>query len=236
MNDLSGYARQIETYLCQKNGGRLIRVVGPAFDLVCGWASRGVPLRVAFRGIDRCCERQDAKARRRPIPVEFCDADVLDAFDDWRRAVGVAAVLTDEGAKRGEPPSRKQALAAHLERVIARLAHARSRPEDDAAMELHRHIDGTVRELEELVTGASRARGEARASIIARLHELDGTLIAAATQALSAARTAELRNEAARELAPFGSRMPPAARERAVQLAFERLVREALGLPTLTYE
>ena len=42
------------------------------------------------RGIDACFERYYAKGpRRRPMRVEFCEADVLDVFDEWRRAVGV---------------------------------------------------------------------------------------------------------------------------------------------------
>ena len=79
MTDPAEYARQVESYLCRKNGGHLIRVVGPAFELVSGWASAGVPLKVALRGIDRCCARLEARGpRRRPIRVEFCEADVLE--------------------------------------------------------------------------------------------------------------------------------------------------------------
>ena len=36
------YCRQVEAYLCRKNDGHLIRIVGPAFEQVCGWATRGV--------------------------------------------------------------------------------------------------------------------------------------------------------------------------------------------------
>ena len=43
------YCREIETYLCRKNDGHLIRVVGPSFELVSGWAAQGVPLKVALR-------------------------------------------------------------------------------------------------------------------------------------------------------------------------------------------
>ena len=88
-----GYCRALETYLCRKNDGHLIRIVGPAFEQVCGWALRGVPLKVAQRGIDRYFERYYAKGpRRRPVRVEFCEADVLDVFDEWRRAVGLGSV------------------------------------------------------------------------------------------------------------------------------------------------
>ena len=50
------YCRDLEAYLCRKNDGHLIRIVGPAFEQVCGWAARGVPFTVACRGIDRYFE------------------------------------------------------------------------------------------------------------------------------------------------------------------------------------
>jgi hypothetical protein len=52
----------------------------------------------------------------------------------------------------------------------------------------------------------------------------------------SSSPLAALRQEAADELSAFGARMPPEARARALQGAFERLVRETFGLPTLTYD
>ena len=80
--DIERYCRDIEAYLCRKNDGHLIRVVGPSFELVSGWAARGVPLKVAYQGIDRYFERYYRKGpRRRPVKVDFCEADVLDVFD-----------------------------------------------------------------------------------------------------------------------------------------------------------
>ena len=77
--DPADYCRQIETYLCRKNEGHLIRIVGPVFEQVSAWAAQGVPLAVAFKGIDRYCERYYAKGpRRRPVRVEFCEADILE--------------------------------------------------------------------------------------------------------------------------------------------------------------
>ena len=241
MIDPSDYARQIETYLCQKNRGHLVRVVGPSFDVVLGWAASGVPLKVAFSGIDRCCERHDARGpRRRPIRIEFCEADVLDAFDAWRRAVGVGPAL-DAPAEAGaaaeaaaERPARKPALAAHIERAIARLAHTRG--VGAAEGEWHRRLEQTIRDLEALLAPAGRARGEARAHIVSRLAEVDAELMAAAEGHVEAGLAGRLRGEAAEELAPFGARMPAEARERAIRSAFLRLVREALGLPTLAYD
>jgi hypothetical protein len=236
VTDPGDYARQVESYLCQKNRGHLIRVVGPAFDLVCGWAAVGVPLKVALRGIDRCCERLEARGpRRRPVRIEFCEADVLEAFDDWRRAVGVTAAVSPETPEADtESTPRKPALAAHVERAIARLAHARGAG-PSATPQLAR-LERTIRDLESVAAGAARARGEARAAIVARLAEIDSTLIAETVADLTPAESARLRAEANAELLPFGARMPEDARARALDAAFERLVREAAGLPTLRYE
>jgi hypothetical protein len=233
VNDAAAYVREVERYLCQKNGGHLVRVVGPAFELVCGWATRGVPLTVALKGIDRCCARQDPKkARRRPLRIEFCEADVLDVFDEWRRAVGVpAAPGADDG---GEPRSRTPSLAQHLERAIARLAHARG--SGPASTDLHHVMDEMIRELEGMAALAGRARGEARAQLVTRLVDLDAALLSAAAWALEPERAAALKREAAEELAPFGGRMPEDARARALEAAYRRLVREGARLPTLTYE
>src|SRR5690242_5647309 len=112
--DAAEYCREIETYLCRKNEGHLVRIVGPVFEKVCGWAAQGVPLAVAFKGIDQYCERYYAKGpRRRPVRVEFCEADVLDLFDDWRRAVGVTSTEADDA-----PAERKQdSLPSHIERA-----------------------------------------------------------------------------------------------------------------------
>jgi len=225
------YCREVEAYLCRKNEGHLIRIVGPAFEQVCGWATQGVPLKIACRGIDQYCERYYAKGpRRRPVRIEFCEADILDLFDSWRRAVGVTAAVPE----RTEPTPKKPALAAHIERVVARLTSLRGggRRSDSFA----ERIDAAVRELDSLAGDARAARGEARAGIIDRLRALDGSLIAAAAAEIDAESNARLRAEADTELLPFAQRMPSEALERARQAAFTRLLRESLGLPVLAYE
>ena len=230
MDDPGEYCRQIEAYLCARNEGHLVRIVGPAFEQVCGWAAQGVPLTIAFRGIDRYCERYYAKGpRRRPVRIEFCEADVLELFDDWRRAVGVTAARSAE-----EAAPRKAPLAAHLERVVARLTALRGGAGRSEAF--HAAVASAIRELDGLAADAKQARGEARARIIARLEELDAALAGAARAELAERTASELRREAEAELAPFGMRMDPAARARAVELAFERLVRQAAGLPVVSYQ
>ena len=234
--DPADYCRQIETYLCRKNEGHLVRIVGPAFEQVCGWATRGVPLRIAFRGIDRYCERYYAKGpQRRPVRIEFCEADVLDSFDDWRRAVGVTGAADRAAIAAEESPSnrRRASLASHIDRVVARLTTVRAGTQRSAGFE--EAIAMAVRELDELGAAAKHARGDARARILSRLDEIDIALLSAARNELDDGTAAQLRREAGEELAPFGARMAPDARERAVAAAFDRLVRESFALPAIPF-
>ena len=229
------YCREIETYLCRKNEGHLIRIVGPAFEQVCGWAILGVPLKVAFRGIDQYCERYYAKGpRRRPVRIEFCEADILDLFDDWRRAVGVGATVVGPGAE--EPAPRKPALASHIERAVARLTALRGGAGRSVAFAAT--IDAAVRELDHLCADARGARGDRRDTIVARLQALDRELLdAAMTEAKrDPSFMKPLTREADDELAPFRSRMPQPEFDRAWDAAFRRLVRETMGLPVLSYD
>ena len=44
--DIGEYCRQVEDHLTRVNGGHLVRIVGPGFELVRGWANEGIPLSV----------------------------------------------------------------------------------------------------------------------------------------------------------------------------------------------
>ena len=230
IKDVGEYCREIETYLCQKNEGHLIRIVGPAFEQVCGWAAKGVPLKIAFRGIDRYCERYYTKGpRRRPVRIEFCEADILDAFDEWRRAVGVTA-----GGNGATETQRKPSLASHIERATARLTMQLGGASKSAGF--IEEIARIVRELDALKADAQQARGDRRQTIIAELGRIDRGLIDLATRAIDPAASAALEREADGELAPFAGRMTPEAYAAARRAAHTRLLREAAGLPIVTYE
>jgi hypothetical protein len=234
MGDTGDYCRKIETYLCQKNGGHLVRIVGPAFEKVRGWADQGVPLKVAFRGIDRCCERANARGggRRRPMRIEFCEADILEAFDDWRRAIGVTAGRVAERGDTVEAP-RRGPLVTHIQRCVTRLlAPAGIAPD----AEYDATIRSVIAELDDLAARARQARGDERTAMIDRLSQLDSILADAARKRMDAKTLAALQTEADAELSGFAARMPADERARARRLAVERLLRDALNLPVLVYE
>ena len=223
------FCREIENYLCRKNDGHLIRVTGPSFDLVSRWAEQGIPLKIAYAGIDRCFERYYRKGpRRRPVKIDFCEADVLDVFDEWRRAVGiVGGSQTESPAER----SRTASLPAHLERALLKLTAARVR--DRLGNRFDALIDRVSAELEIARASAGGVRGDARHALLARLAALDDELLREAKAAMNETDLVELTREAEGELAPYRDRMTADAFTRARDSAVAQLVRERFGLPTL---
>lgn len=237
MIDVDAYCRDLEAYLCRKNDGHLIRITGPAFERVRGWAAQGVPLTIAERGIDRYFARYYRKGpRRRPVNIEFCEADVLDAFDEWRRAVGVARVVADSPGGPNvddSPPARRprRSLASQIERAVSRLTILRGSDRTGAA--IGAALDEAVRALDALMSDAARARGEARDRVLGRLAEIDARLADAALEALATPARLALAREAERELEPFKARMSENLYRQSCLQATHRLVREHYGLPTL---
>jgi hypothetical protein len=236
------YCREIENYLCRKNDGHLIRVVGPSFGIVSGWAEQGVPLKIAFAGIDRYFERYYRKGpRRRPVKIDFCDADVLDVFDEWRRAVGVTGQLLPAGSPShseiASPPAATRhpsgSLPAHLERVVLRLTSARAAGALGDAFDAL--IDRTAAELDASRATAGGLRGAARQAALDRLTVLDAALVQQARATLDDAARAALAGEAESELAGFRSGMTADAFARARDAAMDRLVRERFKLPTIAF-
>jgi len=232
------YCREIETYLCRKNDGHLIRVVGPSFEVVSGWADQGVPLKVAFSGIDRYFERYYRKgARRRPVKIDFCDADVLDVFDEWKRATGVvmASASSGDSAAIHNPQStiRNPSLPAHLERVVLRLTSARA--SGTLGEEFDALIDRASAELDAARAKAGGLRGTARQPLLDRLAALDAEVVRQVRSGLDESTRASLAREAESELAEYRAGMTAEAFARALDAAIDRLVRERARLPTIAF-
>jgi hypothetical protein len=194
-----------------------------------------------MRGIDRYFERYYAKGpRRRPVRIEFCEADVLDVFDDWRRALGITA-LDSVGATHASPETpasplrderRHESLPAHLERVVTRLTALRA-GEDRS---LDATLDEIVYEIDLARSGAKAIRGDARQTLIERLRTLDRRLLDVAHAQCDAQTMQAFMAEADADLAPFRGRMTPETYEQSRRAAVDRLLRERRKLPIVAFE
>jgi hypothetical protein len=231
--DIGDYCRQVESHLTRVNAGHLVRIVGPAFELVRQWAEEGIPLSVVFRGIDLRAGRHRTRQGKRPLRIEFCEADVRDLFDGWRRAVGLPrggeAPADSAPTEAAEP--RRRSLTRHLDRAIERLAGAAGRL--DLPDAFRAAADPLLREIVALRDGAKKARGPARDEIAARLPILDAALVQAAAQSAPADVIDALRVEAEQDLAPYRDRLSDEAWQRSIGVTVTRLLRDRYGLPTL---
>lgn len=228
------YCRDVEAYLCRRNAGHLIRIVGPAFELVRGWEVEEIPLSVVFRAIDRTVGRREAAGKRwRPVRIEFCAADVLAGFDEWRRAVGVSAAGR-EGRQPARRTPRRKSLAAHLDHAVLALTVVRG--SSRYPPELGAAAGRLAVELDALRAAAKTARGSARQRLLARLAEIEGALMTVARDTADAALLETIRQEAERDLAPYRRRMPPGALRQALLAGADRLLRERLDLPRIAFE
>ena len=230
--DIGAFCRAVEAHLCRVNGGHLVRIVGPAFELVAGWAKEGMPLRVVLHGVDRTVARLTAKGpRRRPIRIEFCDADVRDAADQWRRAVGVhaAASTVPTPSSPNVTTSRMPSLPKHLERVLVRLSAVTATSALPPA--LNDAVASTIGIVDACLDASRGARGEARTGIIERLAMIDQALTQAATSSLPEERRKALLEQVRTELSAYRAQMPVEAFRDAENALFGELARRHFSLP-----
>jgi hypothetical protein len=235
VNDIGDYCRQVEAHLTRVNGGHLVRIVGPGFMLVRQWAEEGVPLSAVFRGIEQKAERHKAGAAKRPLRIEFCEPDVREVYEAWRRAIGVSGLAPDADApaiagERGSGSARR-VTTRDLDRAVDRLMATAGRLElpDSLRDEVNRVLE-QVMQIRDAVKGS---RGAARESHLVALPDLDRSMMTSARAVISTDALTPIREDAERDLEPFRARLARDAWEQAVDVTVARGVREHFGLPNL---
>lgn len=236
-SDVTDYCRQVEAHLTRINGGHLVRVVGPGFALVKQWADEGVPLSVVFRGIEHKAERHAAGASKRPLRIEFCEADVRALYDDWRRAIGVPAAPSaddadDAASDRPVNPKRRSVPKA-IDRAIDRLGRLAGRL--DLPGEFRDAMSRLIEQLSTLREELAHTRGAVRDRLLERLGSLDTDLLEHARGVVPAEVIRDITVRAEQDLAPYRDRLSPEAWARAVSVTVDRDVREHLELPSLDF-
>jgi hypothetical protein len=243
--DVGEYCRIVEDHLTRVNGGHLVRIVGPAFELIRLWAEAGIPASVVFRGIALKAERHRKGRAKRPLRLEFCEADVREVYRQWRRAVGLHGIedaangRSDPGdgshgpdatdAAAGEQESRRRpSLTRHLDRAVDRFTRAMARV--DIPDDLRAALEPLLQELVDVRTGGANARGAARDEIIRRWQEIDERLSTVLQSLAPEEARATARREAEAELASYRTRLTGDAWPRAISANVIRLLRERYGL------
>jgi hypothetical protein len=195
------YFTEIEDRFQQRRGAILL-LSTLDWALIETWREAGIPLEAALRGIDAAFDKYEARqkrARMRKINgLAWCAQAVMEAAEELREAAaGTAPAATSPTRESGFEQER---VAAHLEAAAVALDAATVAPEACAA---------TAARLRELCNehgdeGDLTPDLEALERILTVLEEkLFAVLTAAAPEELLVG----LKEHAARELAPYRSRM-----------------------------
>ena len=233
--DVGEFCRRVEEHLTRVNEGQLIRVVGPAFELVRGWALEGMPLSVVTHGIDVKAERHRAGRSTRPLRLEFCEADVRQVYTRWRRSVGLSSAgLSSEDNQERHEAEKRPSLSRQVDRALDKLSRVAGRL--DLPEAFRETVSQAINELSAIRDAARTARGEARKALAAQLTPIDTALVGAARESLNGGVLDQLRRDAEADLASYRTRLAADLWGRSVERALDQLVREHLGLPTLSLD
>jgi hypothetical protein len=210
------YFTEIEERFQQRRGALLL-LSTLDWALIETWREAGIPLDAVLRGIDAAFDKYEARQRRgrmrRINGLAWCAQAVMEAAEELREAA--AGTATAPAGSR-ESGFERERVAAHLESAATAL---------DAATVAIEACTATALRLRQLAAEARAAADSegaaARASVQADDHAatqdlealertltvLEDKLFAALTAAAPEELLVALKEHAARELAPYRSRM-----------------------------
>ena len=201
MRNYFNYFTEIEERFQQRRGSILL-LSTLDWALIETWREAGIPLEAVLRGIDAAFDKYEARQKRarmrRVNGLAWCAQAVMEAAEELKEAAAGAAPA---GATVRESGFEQERVAAHLDVAAAALDAATVAPEACAA---------TARRLRELageVQSAEDGKGADLEGLERSLTVLEEKLFAALTAAAPEELLVGLKEHAARELAPYRSRM-----------------------------
>ena len=203
MRNYFNYFTEIEERFQQRRGALLL-LSTIDWALIETWREAGIPLEAALRGIDAAFDKYEARQQRgrmrRVNGLAWCAQAVMEAAEQLNEAAAGSAPPASAGRESGFEEER---VAAHLEAAAAALDAATVAPEACAA---------TAVRLRELAAEARAAAAAGTAttdmeSLERTLTVLEEKLFAALTVTAPEDLLVGLKEHAARELAPYRSKM-----------------------------
>jgi len=231
MQNYFNYFTEIEERFQQRRGS-LLMLSTLDWALIETWREAGVPLEAVLRGIDNAFDKHDAKALRATGRVRkvnglaWCAQSVMEAVEQAMEAsIGAAPAAGSEVAESGFEAER---VGRYLEENAAVIEGAKlNAPADGVASEV-------VGRLRALAAGL-------RVEQVQSLEELDRTLTVLEEKLFAALLTAApeeelvgLREQAARELAPYRGKMQAVQIKQVQQQFLQKRLLEARRLPRLS--
>lgn len=196
------YFTEIEERFQQRRGALLL-LSTLDWALIETWREAGIPLEAVLRGIDDAFDKYEARQKRgrmrRVNGLAWCAQAVMDAAEELREASTGTAAAGDAKEER-DSGFEHERVAVHLETAASALVAAAIAPQACAT---------TAARLRELAQEV-RAPGSEKLDLETlerTLTVLEEKLFAALTAAAPEDLLVKLKEHAARELAPYRSRM-----------------------------
>jgi hypothetical protein len=197
------YFTEIEERFQQRRGAILL-LSTLDWALIETWQEAGVPLEAVLRGIDTAFDKYESRQKRgrmrRVNGLAWCAQAVMQAAEELREA---SAGTAPSAAASGETGFEHERVALHLEAAANAL---------ESSTIAHEACVATAVRLRELAAEARGAKSSTTAAHEMEAFErvltvLEEKLFAALTAAAPEELLVALKEHAARELAPFRSRM-----------------------------
>ena len=197
------YFTEIEERFQQRRGSILL-LSTLDWALIETWREAGIPLDAALRGIDAAFDKYEARQKRgrmrRINGLAWCSQAVMEAAVELNEASAGTAIATTSSRESGFEQER---VAEHLESAATAMEAATVAPEACAATALRlRELAADVR-----ADHAESAAAQDMEALERTLTVLEEKLFAALTAAAPEELLVGLKEHAARELAPYRSRM-----------------------------
>lgn len=199
MRNYFNYFTEIEERFQQRRGSILL-LSTLDWALIETWREAGIPLEAVLRGIDSAFDKYEARQKRgrmrRVNGLAWCAQAVMEAAVEMKEA---ATGTTPAATGERESGFEHERVASHLEAAAAALDSAAVAPEA---------CRNTAARLRELAAEARNASTALELESLERsLTVLEEKLFAALTAAAPEELLVGLKEHAARELAPYRSRM-----------------------------
>lgn len=202
MQNYFNYFTEIEDRFQQRRGALLL-LSTLDWALIETWREAGIPLEAALSGIDAAFDKYEARQKRGRMRkvngLAWCAQAVMEAAEQLREAATGTAPEADSAVER-ESGFERERVAVHLEAAATALDGATVAAEACAATATR------LRELCATLVGEESATHDLEA-LERTLTVLEEKLFAALTAAAPEELLVGLKQHAARELAPYRSRM-----------------------------
>jgi hypothetical protein len=222
------YFTEIEEHF-QRRRGSLLLLSTLDWALIETWREAAIPLEAVLRGIDGAFDKYDARRSRARVRrvngLAYCVQEVMAAVEEMKEA-SIGAVRP-EGSTEAAPGFEQERIAAHLRDCAAQLDEAKL---SSFTAEIAQASATSLRAIadEVIMTAPNLEELERRMTVI------EEKLLSAMTATATEADLVALREESARELAPYRARMQSAQIRQIEQQFLQKRLLEKYKLPRLS--